>query len=361
MKRILSALLFFCMMLTMLPMVYAEEETPITVYVNGEQLLFDVNPITENDRTLVPMRFIFEALGAAVDWDNDTNTATAVKDDITIQITIDDTAMIKNETKVALDVPARLVEDRTLVPIRAVSEGLGAKVDWEEETKRVLITLQEDEPEPDKNPEPTSQPEENETYDYHFDELSEQDMQALQKRYNNLIRYDFEQKYLPSCVLQNNEELILDIRAKSDFVKEYVKDVWNQVVALNILQVQLESESIYALDEDLDVMMEGYLSIMKEAGLEASNYFDCSYETLKDGSVMLLVTFEETDTLMACKFLGIVVRPDDTVRYFTSETDILDKEHLYFCEVTLSSRGTYGTTGFTKEEFIQAAESVLET
>ena len=97
-------------------------------------------PITEKDRTLVPMRAIFEALGAEVEWENETQTATATKDGITVSVTIDSNRMLKNGEEIELDVPARLVEDsRTLVPLRAISEAFGCQVEWDEELQRVDI------------------------------------------------------------------------------------------------------------------------------------------------------------------------------------------------------------------------------
>ena len=113
----------------------------ITVYLNNEKLTFEKYPITENDRTLVPMRTIFEVLEAEVAWDNDTNTATAIKDGATISITIDSDVMYKNGEAVQLDAPARLIDDGyTFVPLRAVSEALDCDVQWNEDLQRVDIT-----------------------------------------------------------------------------------------------------------------------------------------------------------------------------------------------------------------------------
>jgi hypothetical protein len=112
----------------------------ITVYINNKQLNFDIYPITEKDRTLVPMRAIFEALGAEVEWENETQTATATKDGITVSVTIDSNRMQKNGEEIKLDVPARLVGDsRTLVPLRAISEAFGCRVEWDEALQRVDI------------------------------------------------------------------------------------------------------------------------------------------------------------------------------------------------------------------------------
>ena len=90
----------------------------------------------------MPLRFIFEALGADVDWDNDTQTVTAVRQDTVITLTIGSNLLFVNGKAVELDVPAKLVSDRTLVPVRAVSESFACEVDWINETKTVVILQQ---------------------------------------------------------------------------------------------------------------------------------------------------------------------------------------------------------------------------
>ena len=120
------------------------EENPyrsdrISVFCDGLDLAFDVPPIKEDDRVLVPMRKIFEVLGASVDWDGETNTVTAIKDKTEISLEIGSNVMLKNGKKIELDVPAKVMHDRTLVPIRAVSEGLGARVEWDEKKQAVWI------------------------------------------------------------------------------------------------------------------------------------------------------------------------------------------------------------------------------
>jgi len=113
----------------------------ISVYINNNKIDFASEPIMENDRILVPMRRIFEELGAEVTWDNDTNTATAVKDNTEIKITVDSDIMLKNGSEaIKLDAPARLVDDAyTYVPLRAVSEALNCAVKWNENINTVEI------------------------------------------------------------------------------------------------------------------------------------------------------------------------------------------------------------------------------
>ena len=108
------------------------------VVVNGQGLTFDVPPVIEQGRTLVPLRAIFEALGAGVNWDDSTQTVTATKGGMEIKLVIGGLAY-KNGQPVALDVPAKIVNGRTLVPLRFVSEALGASVWWNDAAQTVTI------------------------------------------------------------------------------------------------------------------------------------------------------------------------------------------------------------------------------
>lgn len=115
----------------------------IRVTVNGSYLTFDQQPIMENDRVLVPVRAIFEALGATVDWNPSNELVTAQKGNQTVTLQIGNRLMTQNGTPILLDVGPKLAGSRTLVPVRAVSESFGAIVDWEESTLTVVITTGE--------------------------------------------------------------------------------------------------------------------------------------------------------------------------------------------------------------------------
>lgn len=114
--------------------------SPPKVILDGRQLTFDVPPIIENDRTLVPLRAIFEAMGATVNWDNNTRTVTAVKGSTTVVLTIGSTRPTVNGQVVPLDVPAKIKNDRTLAPLRFVGEAFGGQVDWDNTTRTITIT-----------------------------------------------------------------------------------------------------------------------------------------------------------------------------------------------------------------------------
>lgn len=107
-------------------------ETPaVTVELDKNPIAFDVPPQIIDGRTMVPLRAIFEALGAEVTWDGETSTAKATKGDTKISITINEKVLYKNDTAVELDVPAMLIDSRTLVPVRAISESLDVLVGWD--------------------------------------------------------------------------------------------------------------------------------------------------------------------------------------------------------------------------------------
>jgi len=110
----------------------------ITVNLDGSNLEFDVPPMVDSGRTLVPLRAVFEALGAKVEWDAATQTVKAVKGETEISLVIDGQATKDGEV-VPLDVPASIVQGRTLVPLRFVSEAMGSQVDWYPTTRTVII------------------------------------------------------------------------------------------------------------------------------------------------------------------------------------------------------------------------------
>ena len=115
----------------------------ITVTLDGE--VVDVesygSPATiVEGRTLVPLRAIFEALGASVEWDNVTRTVTSVKGADTISLTVGADTFYKNDEPIDLDVPAQIINDRTMVPARAIAEAYGVEVAWDAATRTVILT-----------------------------------------------------------------------------------------------------------------------------------------------------------------------------------------------------------------------------
>lgn len=137
MRKLTAALIAAVLCIIAVP-VLAEE--PVRVTVDGRELAFDQPPVIENDRVLVPVRAIFEALGARVTWQEQNRQVTAAKDADTVILWIGKQVLYRNGNAVWLDAAPKIVNDRTLVPVRAVSESFGAQVSWEERARLVSVS-----------------------------------------------------------------------------------------------------------------------------------------------------------------------------------------------------------------------------
>lgn len=116
------------------------DASTVKVKLDGRVLDFVKQPVNEHGTVLVPFRAITEALGAQVDWDAKTRTAIARKDGTELRLTIDDPVPVLNGKRLdPLQAPARNVDGHTMVPARAIAEAFGMKVGWDGQTRTVLI------------------------------------------------------------------------------------------------------------------------------------------------------------------------------------------------------------------------------
>ncbi len=143
MKKLFAIILTISISLFCIVGGYAAEE--ITVVINGAVIEFDVPPQIIDDRTMVPVRKAFEALGAKVDWSEEMSLAIATYKTEIIAIQIGEmsfsvTDILKNETReIELDVPAQIIGNRTLIPLRAIAEALGKDVKWDGDSRTAYI------------------------------------------------------------------------------------------------------------------------------------------------------------------------------------------------------------------------------
>ncbi|MDD6308809.1 MAG: copper amine oxidase N-terminal domain-containing protein [Clostridia bacterium] len=272
MKRFLMP--FFAFFLLWFTCGNAAAEEPITVTVNGSRLLFDTAPVIESDRTLVPLRVIFESLGANVRWEDATQTAVAVKGDTEIRISIDNPKMLKNGEIVILDVPARLIANRTLVPVRAVSESLNAQVDWLENSRRVVITADDS------------------GIVYPYTVLRPSDQALLADRIPELI-----QGYISDGLPALFEDLPAKetISSGAESVAKLPAKLWDNAVSQMILELQLASKSSYSFDDALHLTDEevrtAYHSIGVKYGYGADRILETFYRTNDIGTYDLWIHF----------------------------------------------------------------------
>lgn len=119
---------------------HKEKDIPLNgIIVNDHIVYSDVYPYIKNNRTYVPIRFIAEELGYDVKWDGANRKVTMTNDGTTVELTIGSNKMMVNGKTVLLDAPAEIRDDRTFVPLRAIAEAFGEKVDYSSDYKAVYI------------------------------------------------------------------------------------------------------------------------------------------------------------------------------------------------------------------------------
>jgi len=142
MRRRRNAAWLVCLVVAvalMVPPAVRAQQAPIRVYVDGQEMAFDVPPTVIQGRVLVPLRGIFERLGATVDYNAQTQHIMAVRGTQTVELTIGSRQARVNSNGTLLDVPAFTIAGRTMVPLRFISESLGGNVQWVEALSLIHI------------------------------------------------------------------------------------------------------------------------------------------------------------------------------------------------------------------------------
>lgn len=130
MKRLLAIILSMCLVLSIFIPVSASHPE-ITLKYDGKVIKCDVPPVIREDRTLIPARALFEELGADITWNSAKKTVTIEYNEDVIVLTIGSKNATINKIKASMDVPALIVDDRTMIPVRFVAENLGFDVEWD--------------------------------------------------------------------------------------------------------------------------------------------------------------------------------------------------------------------------------------
>lgn len=138
MKKLFFALIICCFTLMMCLAAFAAND--ITVMLDNNKVSFDVAPQIIDNRTMVPIRAIFEKLGASVSWDSSTRTATAVIDDYVVKCKVGSKTLTVNGKNHQMDTSPVIVNNRTLMPARFAAEAFGAYVSWNASTRTAYIT-----------------------------------------------------------------------------------------------------------------------------------------------------------------------------------------------------------------------------
>ncbi|MHA7963446.1 N-acetylmuramoyl-L-alanine amidase [Paenibacillus sp. CAU 1782] len=154
MKKSLSILLLLSVMFTMFATAGHAAGNPPKLFLNGTQLFSDVDPLLENGVTYVPVAILSEGLGYKVSWDGTLKKVTIQKDATMIEMIINEKRMNVNGNDVEMNAAPRLLNWRTLVPVRIVGELLGLEFDWKEKEREVHMSEPVPQPEPETPVEP---------------------------------------------------------------------------------------------------------------------------------------------------------------------------------------------------------------
>lgn len=126
-------------------------DNKVTVIMDGAEIVSDVPAMIINDRAMLPFRAVLESFGTDVDWNEEYRLITAVREETVLTLMLDKFIMVKmnllEETaeQIELDAAPQIVDERTLVPVRAVAEALDAEVGWDADTRTVtILSMEED-------------------------------------------------------------------------------------------------------------------------------------------------------------------------------------------------------------------------
>lgn len=145
-RPLLVAVTSLALLASLVPAPVTSAAPPVQVIVDGQPLSLSPAPVIVNDRTLVPVRGIFESMGAVLNWDGTARTVEVSRGSRYVKLQIDSRLACLNTSctdGAVLDVPATIIEDRTYIPIRFISQALGVRVAWDDSRRAVLIASNE--------------------------------------------------------------------------------------------------------------------------------------------------------------------------------------------------------------------------
>lgn len=309
MKKILCLVLVLVLLCPLLSV--QADEAPISVVLNGEKLEFDVPPMLIQDRTMVPLRAIFEAFGAKVDYDDTTKKITATLGKTVVTLRVNTPAMYVNGSEHMLDVAATVIDGRTLVPVRAISEAFNCEVNWDDKTNTVKITY------------------ESSIFDFPAPVIDFAKGDTLKSRLHYETRLPFAQKVLPSMLFDNAatfKEIVLNNPSAINGVIN--DDMWmlcmDSAVATYLMETKPGFDKLGNKEAiaEIDAVADQYEL------WPAQNYnIDFFKLNSKDSCVLLnmadigeKVIMDEKATLQIAPFIAIVYRAaTKDFAYFTLE------------------------------------------
>ena len=228
MKRLMIAIVAIAMLVTLIGgVLMVNANADVSVTVDGKKVVFpDAKPfIDENGRTLIPVRFVTEDLGANVEWNAESREVYITKDGVSIMIRIGEERILANGSTKVMDTKAIIRYDRTYVPIRYVAEELGATVGWDAGTRTVIITTVKDvQPTPTASTTPTPTVEYDPSKGVKVEEDGEFDELYIVFGWS-----DYRDVYLKNC----------------DYIESIIAEKYNADIAKKVTDIVRNRTSIY--------------------------------------------------------------------------------------------------------------------
>lgn len=355
--------------------VTAMAEENISLKIDGTEVEFDVMPQIIEGRTMVPVRAIFESVGAEVTWDNETKTVTGIKGNTTVKMTVDSNFETINGKAVEMDAAPQIIDGRTLAPARYVAEAFGCSVEWDGENKAVSITTPIEETSAEITTEETTKAieivEANTDYENWIDFIMAEDNKPDDIDFTKIpndklrtlhcdVRYDFEQSELPQSLFNDSENMADLIKNDPDKFADKILEIWEKNSAAHIVKYMIDAEETYTVsgEEDLYKLITKFES---DCYLYGSDNIGLAMCKVDDDTYLTLLEMADDAYLTYCSYIAIVYNEDFGFKYYTLEQSF---DNLYaICEVTKDSRGNYGMIEDSKDNklnFINAVGQLIE-
>jgi len=242
----------------------------ISIYINGEKQSFSNQAVIENGSTLVPLRGIFESLGANVQWNQPTQTIESSKGNTKVWLKIGSKNAKVDGNVVSLSVPAQVKNGKTLVPLRFISESLGANVEWNQKNETVTITGDSKDSESK-------------------DELTSTDQVSYLKDISKSYKYKILQsEYLYTFKKgENGSNYWYETRLRDGEINEYIEKETEDGLTVSFADVSITTTIPYPLYLNKSWKDRGYTlkvtSLNKTVTTKAGTFKDCVEVLSNDG------------------------------------------------------------------------------
>ncbi|MGN1318014.1 MAG: copper amine oxidase N-terminal domain-containing protein [Lachnospirales bacterium] len=275
MKKRLSVFLAACLAIGAISVPVCAEESvnsEINIVVSGSAITCDQPPVIVSDRVLIPLRAVGEAVGADVNWNGEEKSIAVTKGDKVITCKIGDMFLTSDNTNIDLDVPAQIINERTMVPLRAIAEAFDLNVEWDSNSKTVAINYNvqiEENIAEDATVEVTTELSE-EVSNLVVEETVEATTE-VSKKVITTKDSDYSNKYTGKITIEDSVEVndytvftataTYDTISGNDSYNEFAKNMAESIIAKNIAEVGAKRKADFLkLDEDKISSFEKYRS-----------------------------------------------------------------------------------------------------